>query len=114
MSTGLTIDSGPILVEKLYEGKIISEPVFGWYLTGLENESYMDIGILTEDSIREGEQLVWMPVVNDDFWWTNFITGVKINDLAYSLPHAYALTDTGTSCVYVPTSVYSRLLAHIT
>jgi hypothetical protein len=42
-------------VEKLYEGKIISEPVFGWYLTGLENESYMDIGILTEDSIREGE-----------------------------------------------------------
>jgi hypothetical protein len=55
MSTGLTIDSGPILVEKLYEGKIISEPVFGWYLTGLENESYMDIGILTEDSIREGE-----------------------------------------------------------
>jgi hypothetical protein len=55
MSTGFTRESGPILVEELYKGEVISEPVFGWYLTGLENESYLDIGILTEDSIREGE-----------------------------------------------------------
>jgi hypothetical protein len=35
MSTGLTRDSGPILVKALHEGGVISEPVFGWYLTGL-------------------------------------------------------------------------------
>jgi hypothetical protein len=80
MSTGLTTDSGPILVEELYKGKIISEPIFGWYLTGLENESYLDIGILSEESIREGEKLIWIPVVEDDFWWTNIVTGVKIKE----------------------------------
>ena len=116
MSTGLTDDSGPLLVENLYEGKVISEPVFGWYLTGLANESYLDIGILSEESIREGEQLVWLPVLGDynmRYWWTNVITGVKINEKAYSLPSAYAMTDTGTSCIYTPTSVFSRLIAHV-
>lgn len=113
MSTGLTRDSGPILVSSLYDGGVISEPVFGWYLTGLQHESYLDIGILTDDSIRKGEKLVWLPVVYDDFWWTNFITGIKIDGDAYSLPKAYAMTDTGTSCIYAPTSVYSRLIDHI-
>lgn len=116
MSTGLTNEKGPLLVENLYQGKVISEPVFGWYLTGLANESYMDIGILSEDSIREGEQLVWLPVIQHPYmkyWWTNVVTGVKINEEAYSLPPAYAMTDTGTSCIYTPTSVFSRLIAHI-
>ena len=47
MSTGLTQDSGPILVPALYEAGVISKPVFGWYLTGMSDESYLDIGILT-------------------------------------------------------------------
>jgi len=40
----------------------------------------MDIGILSEESIREGEKIIWIPVVEDDFWWTNIITGVKIKE----------------------------------
>jgi hypothetical protein len=35
MSTGLTEGGGPLIVPALYEAGAISEPVFGWYLTGL-------------------------------------------------------------------------------
>jgi len=52
MSTGFTKDSGVMLVPELYKAKLISEPVFGWFLTGLQNESYIDIGILSSEAIR--------------------------------------------------------------
>jgi hypothetical protein len=109
MSTGFTKDSGPVLVPALYEAGVISEPVFGWYLTGMSEESYLDIGLLHEDSIREGEELIWMPVVNNDYWWTNYITGIKIGDNSFSIPKRYAMTDSGTSCTYAPTSLFYGL-----
>jgi hypothetical protein len=83
MSSGLAEESGPLFVKKLYEEGLVTEPVFGWFLTGMTGESYIDLGYLAEESIREGEELVWMPVVDNDFWWTNTITGVKFDGFEY-------------------------------
>jgi len=109
MSTGFTKDSGPVLVPALYKAGVISNPIFGWYLTGMSDESYLDIGIIHSNSIREGEEIVWIDVVNNDFWWTNYMTGIKIGDKRYSIPTAKVMTDTGTTCAYVPSSLYSAL-----
>jgi hypothetical protein len=27
--------------------------------------------------MRDPDELVWLPVIDDDFWWTNVITGIK-------------------------------------
>ena len=106
MATGFHSGSGPNMIMSLYEGGVISEPVFGWYLSDMSDESYVDIGFLSAESIREGEELVWLPVVEDDFWWTNFVTAIKFDDEEFALSTAYAMTDTGTSCAYVPSSLY--------
>lgn len=63
--------------------------------------------------MKEGTKISWIDVVDDDYWWTNFITGVKFGKEAYSTPIAYALTDTGTSCTYVPSSFFNEFEAKV-
>lgn len=107
MSTGNTAESGPLLINSLYEEGIISEPIFGWFLGDESMDSYMDVGMYTYDSIREGDELIWMPVLYDDFWWTNEITGVGFDGNQFSVKKELAMTDTGTSCVSVPPAIFS-------
>jgi hypothetical protein len=55
--------------------------------------------------MRNPSELVWIDVVDEDFWWTNFITGIRINSMnesvaeEYYTEKAYAMTDTGMSCL---------------
>ena len=47
-----------------------------------------------------------------DFWWTNYITGVKFGsgqnlDSAYRMSSYKAFTDTSSSCTYIPPVYYS-------
>lgn len=112
MSTGykkFSKDEGPLLIPTLAKNGVISEPVFGWFITDEEEQSYLDIGVLTADSIREGEELVWIDVLYDDYWWTNFVNGIKINGKGFKTPKDFALTDTGTSCIYVPSSIHRAI-----
>ena len=113
MSTGFADWSGPILVNSLYEGGIISEPVFGWFMSDQTGTTFMDIGMLSYDSIREGDELIWMDVLDDDFWWTNEITGVSLNGNQFKVPKKLAMTDTGTSCVSAPKKIFSTLFDNI-
>lgn len=32
--------------------------------------------------MRDPSELVWLPVVEDDFWWTNYITGLKFTSVS--------------------------------
>ena len=110
MSTGFTTDSGPLLVNSLYEEGLISEPVFGWFMSDETGTTYMDIGVLTKDSIREGDEIIWMDVLDDDFWWANEVTGVSIEGVKLKVPKRPAFTDTGASCVGVPPYLYYSLM----
>jgi hypothetical protein len=61
------------------------------------------------------DDLVWIDVVEDDFWWTNYITGVKTiaadgTEAAFGIDSQYGMTDTGTSCIYVPTNFYDAFM----
>jgi hypothetical protein len=78
MSTGNPpYTEGPLVIEELYNAGLIDKPVFGFYLTGVDGQSYLDIGKFQSDAVRDNDEMVWLDVVEDDFWWTNYITGVK-------------------------------------
>ena len=47
MSTGMSYRSdGQLLVKELYEAGLITYPAFGFYLSGQDDESFLDIGAL--------------------------------------------------------------------
>jgi len=60
-------------------------------------------------------EMVWLDVVENDFWWTNYITGIKFEgtdglEASFQIDKMKALTDTGTSCVYMPSVYYEPIL----
>ena len=66
----------------------------------------MDIGYISNEAMRDPNELVWLPVLNENFWWSNEVTAIKfegpITTQEFSLTPGSAMTDTGTSCTYVP------------
>jgi hypothetical protein len=46
-------------------------------LGGIDQESYLDIGSIPISAMRDPSELVWLDVAENNFWWTNYITGVK-------------------------------------
>jgi hypothetical protein len=60
MTSGLSKERGPLLIPELFEAGVIPEPVFGFYLTDTENESFVDIGYLRPSAMRDTSELVWI------------------------------------------------------
>lgn len=111
MSTGMgDLSEGPLVIQELYGAGKIAEPVFGFYLSGPDKQSYLDIGYFSNEAMRDPNELVWLPVLNSNFWWSNEVTGIKfegpITTQEFSLATGSAMTDTGTSCTYVPEQYY--------
>ena len=75
--------------------------------------SYIDFGAPNESIVGTNlENVLWLPVVNNDRWWTAVLRGVYFSDAPdtkYALTARYALTDTGTSCLIGPSSDMSAL-----
>lgn len=50
----------------------------------------------------------------DNFWWAQSITGLKFGEgesaLAFSIPAEFCMTDTGTSLVYIPESMFNTFI----
>lgn len=116
MSTGLSEWSeGPRFIEELYNANKINAPVFGFYLAGPDEQSYLDVGVIQKSAMRDPTEMVWIDVENESFWWEASITGIKIQSqtdpdagVAYSIKSgSTALTDTGSSCTYIPPQYYS-------
>lgn len=59
--------------------------------------------------MRDPNELVWMDVVDNNFWWAADIAAFRLDEndeLAFSADGYYAMTDTGTSCTYVPDAIF--------
>ena len=79
--------------------------MFSFYLTGHEEESYVDFGDYDRNVMKNEEEIVWLDVIDNDRWWTNFITGFKWDlpePVLYNFEKTKAFTDTGTSCIIGP------------
>ena len=116
LSTGLgNWETGPLVIQELYAANKITDDVFAFWLGGEDENSYLDIGTILDDGMRDPDELVWLDVVEDDFWWTNYITGLRTTSvdgevLEYAIDTSYGMTDTGTSCIYVPTDFYNSFM----
>ena len=69
-----------MLIPNLYAAGLISNPVFGFYLGAIGEDSYLDIGIILDAAMRDPSEIVWLPVLNDNFWWMNSIDGIRITN----------------------------------
>jgi len=69
-------NNGALFIKSLKAKGLITNAVFGFYLSGTEGKSFLDIGVLWNSSMRNKDELVWFDTV-PDFWWTNYVTGVR-------------------------------------
>lgn len=67
--------------------------------------------------MRDPSELVWLDVLNNDFWWTNAIYGVtfELNSVFKEMKFRQtpAMTDSGTSCIYAPSFVWTEFIANL-
>ena len=54
-----------------------------------------------------------MDVINNSAWWMNYIRGVAFNGEEFIIEEVTAITDTGTSCVYMPEQYYGTFMSHV-
>jgi hypothetical protein len=103
-------NGGPLFIEALKDRGLITNSVFGFYLSGTDGRSFLDIGVLWNTSMRNKDELIWMDAIRD-FWWSNYVTGIRfINPgqtdkskvTSFRTIKKIGTTDTGTSCTYVP------------
>ena len=79
--------------------------MFSFYLTGHEEESYIDFGPYDEQKITSIEDLVWLDVNPGEKLWSNSVTGLRWSHKStelYKFERTRAFTDTGTSCILGP------------
>lgn len=50
------------LIPALANDEVIAEAVFGFYLTGFSETSYLDIGVFSNDAVRNKKDMAWMDV----------------------------------------------------
>ena len=116
MSTGMHLKSdGDLIVPLLYDSGLIERPVFAFYLAGQDEQSYLDLGKLDSKSIRNPNELVWFDSVPGDFWWTTTMTGYEIvgadgKSKMFQIDQSKVMTDTGTSCSYIPSKYYMQFI----
>ena len=56
---------------------------------------------------------VELDVIEGSFWWASWITGIAFGGEEYALPPIEAITDTGTSCTYIPTTYFHPIMSHL-
>ena len=99
---------------KMYPDSTISERTFSFYMTGLSGQSYIDFGTPNTAIMTSASDILWMNILSEDYWWSQYITGFKwgstMNDATeYKIDTISALTDTGTSCIIGPTSAVASI-----
>ena len=95
-------------MNKMIDDSTIDQKVFSFYLTDLQGSSYIDFGTPNTAVMSDVNDIIYIDIIDDDAWWTNYVEGIRFGDLMndvteYALTRSTALTDTGTSCVIGPT-----------
>ena len=52
--------------------------------------------------MKDPNKFFELDVIENQAWWMNYIRGVSFNGVEYMLNEDLAITDVGTSCVYMP------------
>lgn len=77
--------------------------------------SFLDVGVLQPAAMKNPEDLVYIPALPGRRWWENNITGIRFvtedgTQTAFSIESTMMMTDTGTSCNYIPAMYYQSFV----
>ena len=64
--------------------------------------------------MKDQSKFIEMDVTDSSFWWQNYIRGVAFNGVEFMIEDDVAITDTGTSCTYMPSQYYDTFMSHVT
>ena len=63
--------------------------------------------------MRNPEAYVELDVVEGEFWWMNYISGISFDGEEFRIPYIKTLTDTGATCTYLLNPVFKAVLNRI-
>ena len=116
LSSGLSSATPTLLWQALKDNSVITNRIFCFGLRLSTGTSFLDMGSVILSNTKGGV-VYYVPAITD-FWWTNYVTGVKFGtgqnlDNAYTLTSYKAFTDTGAACTYIPTEYYAFITAEL-
>jgi hypothetical protein len=91
---------------------VIGKPVFSFYLTNEDQQSFVQIGDYTTQYLKDPNNMIWLKSPAD-YFWSSTVSGFRVGDFSnnknsFVSPKAFkinsykAIFDTATSLVYVP------------
>ena len=63
--------------------------------------------------MRNPDAYVELDVVEGEFWWMNYLSGISFDGEEFRIPYIKTLTDTGATCTYLPNPVFKAVLNRI-
>ena len=110
-------DDVKLIMPQLSEAGAVDDTIFSWFMTDTEGDTYIDFGAPNEAAMSSVDDLIYIDVIDEDYWWTNYVTGIRwkgdSDTTEYALTSKKALTDTGSSCIIVPTDEYNVILGKL-
>ena len=108
-----------LYVPALFAAGVISENMFSFLLTGDANttgNSYIDFGTPDTSVMTSESDIVWINSTSVGGWWTANVTGWRYTGSSneIGLTSTAAITDTGSSCLYGPSSVVNTVIEDAT
>ena len=64
--------------------------------------------------MKDQSKYIELDVVDSGFWWQNYIRGVAFDGKEFVIEDEITITDTGTSCTYMPMQYYETFMSHVT
>jgi hypothetical protein len=104
-------------MEKVKSTGHVSMEQISFYMGGTDEDSYVDIGAYTEDSVKDSnvDRIAWFDQVEGDFYWEfNAVQGIKFGISSYTslgmtsgYQYGYdleapAIVSTGSPLIYAP------------
>lgn len=111
---GLATDSddkwGPNLIKSFKNAGIIDNAYFCFFLMSSGTDSYIDVGYIRDDAMRDPTNLQMISILSGNYWWAQKVTAIRFGDEdIYEVHGEEAFTDSGTSCIIVPSRYFEWL-----
>jgi hypothetical protein len=109
LATDSAAPAGPNLIKAFRNEGVIDAATFSFYLVDTDNASYIDIGYVRDDAMKDPTNLIMIDILTDNYWWAQSVTAIRFGEddaNMFELHGEEGFTDSGTSCLIVPSRYY--------
>ena len=104
LGSGNKTGKSTLFVPSLHTKGVLSKNMFSVYIGQDVSDSYIDFGTPDTSVMTSESDIVWINSTNVGGWWTANVIGWRYTGSSdeVGLTSTWALTDTGSSCLYGP------------